>query len=262
MEAAVSDILQRRKRDPGGPQKNAALVVSLSAHTVLFVALAFMPGFFPKSAPVTRVVMQISLGGAPGPNTGGMQQIAGRNIEAAPPSESPSVAPRIIPPSVTTPKMTMPDPKQKPRTPTKPTVTSKDPKGTLKGRGFETQVGTARVETGARGQGFGLSSSGGGGGGVRLGVENFCCPEYIVDMLGRITKNWNQAQKAPGVVTMFFTIQRNGEITAIEVEKPSGNPVLDLASQRALMTTKTLAPLPTAFPERQLPVHLEFVYER
>jgi protein TonB len=231
-------------------------------HTVLFVALAFVPGFFPKGAQAPRVVMQISLGGAPGPNTGGMQMIGGRNIEAAPLSEAPSVAPRIIPPSTTAPKMTMPDPKQKPRTPAKPTVTSKDPKGTARGRGFETQAGTARVETGARGQGFGLSSGGGGDGGVRLGVENFCCPEYILDMRNRIIKNWNQAQKAPGVVTMYFTIQRNGEITAIEVERSSGNPVLDLASQRALMTTRALAPLPAAFTERQLPVHLEFVYER
>jgi TonB family protein len=61
---------------------------------------------------------------------------------------------------------------------------------------------------------------------------------------------------------MYFVIQRNGELTGIDVEKSSGNPVLDLASQRALMTTKMLAPLPSAFTERQLPVHLEFVYER
>jgi TonB family protein len=81
-------------------------------------------------------------------------------------------------------------------------------------------------------------------------------------MRNRIIKNWNQSQKTAGVVIMFFSIQRTGEITAVEVERSSGNPVLDLASQRALMTTKMLAPLPAAFPERQLPVHLEFVYER
>jgi protein TonB len=81
-------------------------------------------------------------------------------------------------------------------------------------------------------------------------------------MRNRITENWNQHQKTTGVVTMYFTIQRNGEITGVQVEKSSGNPVLDLASQRALITTKMLAPLPTPFPGRQLPVHLEFVYER
>ena len=76
--------------------------------------------------------------------------------------------------------MALPDPKQKPRTPPKPTAASKDPKGTAVGRGFETQPGTAKVETGAKGQGFGLSSGGGGGdGGVKLDVANFCCPEYL-----------------------------------------------------------------------------------
>ena len=104
-------------------------------------------------------------------------------------------------------------------------MSSKDPKATVTGRGFETQVGTSRVDTGAKGQGFGLSSGGGGDGGVRLGVDNFCCPEYIIDMRNRIIKNWNQRQNTTGVVTMFFTIQRNGEITEVQVEKPSGNAV-------------------------------------
>ena len=113
--------------------------------------------------------------------------------------------------------MVLPDPKQKPRTPPKPTAASKDPKGTAVGKGFETQLGTAKVETGAKGQGFGLSSGGtGGDGGVRLDVD-FCCPEYIGDMRDRIIKNWNQNQRASGIVVMKYTIQRSGEITDIEV---------------------------------------------
>jgi TonB family protein len=260
MEAVVSDILQSRKQEPGGLKKTA--MVSLAAHAAALALLALLPGIMPTAAAPPRVVMSISLGGAPGPNTGGMQMIGGRNIEAARPAETPSVAPKIIPPSVTPPKMALPDPKQKPRTPPKSTVTSKDPRGTERGRGFETQTGTARVETGARGQGFGLSSGGGGGdGGVRVD-GNFCCPEYLVDMRDRIKRNWNERQQTTGIVTMKFVIQRNGQITAIETEKPSGNAVLDLASQRALVLTKTLAPLPSAYPERQLTVHLDFEYVR
>ena len=63
-------------------------------------------------------------------------------------------------------------------------------------------------------------------------------------MLNRIRRNWKQNQQATGVVLMKFTILRNGQITDIEVEKSSGNPPLDLASQRALVNTRTLAPLP------------------
>ncbi|RPI51366.1 MAG: TonB C-terminal domain-containing protein, partial [Acidobacteria bacterium] len=89
-----------------------------------------------------------------------------------------------------------------------------------------------------------------------------CCPEYIADMINRVRRNWNQNQQASGVVMMKFTIQRNGQITGIEVEKPSGYSPLDIESQRALVNTRTLAPLPAAFPESQLPVHLSFEYER
>ena len=145
--------------------------------------------------------------------------------------------------------MALPDPKQKPRTPPKPAPPSKDPKGTAVGRGFETQLGTAKVETGAKGQGFGLSTGGArGDGGVKLGVDGFCCPEYIVDMRDRIIKNWNRNQRAAGVVVMKYMIQRNGQITDVEVGTSSGNPVLDLAAQRALINTRTLAPLPADFP--------------
>ena len=158
--------------------------------------------------------------------------------------------------------MSLPDPRQKPQVARKPTASSKDPKGTLAGKGAEAQVGTARVETGAKGQGFGLSSGGGGGNGMKLDVANFCCPEYLIDMRNRILNNWNQQQQATGTVYMKYTVLRSGQITAIEVEKSSGNPTLDIASTRALVNTRTFAALPPAFPEPQLIVHLEFVYER
>lgn len=263
MEAVVSDILESRKREPGGLTKTAG--ISLAAHVAAVAALLAIPSVLPQAAKPKRVIMTISLGGAPGPNTGGMQMIGGRAIQAAQPSTDPRLSKAPLPTVVQTPpKMTLPDPKQKPRaTPPKPTLTSKDPTGTAAGRGAETQKGTAKTDTGARGQGFGLSSGGtGGDGGVRLGVEGFCCPEYIGDMRNRIIKNWNQNQRQAGVVIMFFTIQRNGLITDIEVERSSGNPVLDLAAQRALINTKTLAPLPSGYSGQTLPVHLTFEYFR
>jgi TonB family protein len=260
METIVSDILRRRKQEPGGLKKTAA--ISLAAHAAAFAVLLMIPSM-PRAAQPPRVIMNISLGGSPGPKTGGMQMIGGRAIQAAQPSTDPQMAKSTLPSvTATPPKMTLPDPKQKPRTPPKPAATSKDPKGTAVGRGFETQLGTAKVDTGAKGQGFGLSSGGSGGdGGVKLDVD-FCCPEYITDMRERIIKNWNQNQRSAGVVVMKYNIQRNGLITDIEVEVSSGNPILDLAAQRALINTRTLAPLPSAFSMKQLPVHLTFEYFR
>jgi periplasmic protein TonB len=261
MEAVVSDILQSRKREPDGLRKTA--MISLGAHVAAVAVIVLIPSVMPRAEKAPRVVMNISLGGAPGPKTGGMQMIGGRPVQAAQPSTEPQIAKTTLPPvTQTPPKMALPDPKAKPRTPPKPTVTSKDPKGTAVGRGFETQQGTAKVETGARGQGFGLSSGGlGGDGGVKLDVD-FCCPEYIADMRERINRNWSQNQRIAGTVTMKFTIQRNGQITDIEVEVSSGNPVLDIAAQRSLINTRTLAPLPSGFTGRTLPVHLVFEYFR
>jgi TonB family protein len=261
MEAIVSDILQSRKQEPTGLGRTALL--SLGAHAALFGLLTLIPTLIPIAKQQPRVLMSISLGGAPGPSNGGMQMLGGRRIDAAPNATEPEVARRALP--VTPPpqpKMVLPDPKQKPRTPPRTTASSKDPKASATGRGAQSQEGTTRVETGARGQGFGLSTGGGGDGGVKLDTANFCCPEYIADMLNRIRKNWNQNQQASGVVVMKYTILRTGELTTIEVEQSSRNAVLDLASQRALVTTKSLAPLPAAFPDRQLTVHLTFEYTR
>ena len=61
---------------------------------------------------------------------------------------------------------------------------------------------------------------------------------------------------------MKYTIQRNGQITDIEVGTSSGNPVLDLAAQRALINTRMLAPLPAGYSGQRLPVELEFEYIR
>jgi TonB family protein len=262
MEAVVSDILQSRKQEPDGLTKTAA--ISLVAHAVVIAVVLAVPSVMPTAAKSPRVIMSISLGGAPGPNTGGMQMIGGTPIQAAQPSTDPKLAKTVLPAAMPTPpKMTLPDPKRTPRTPPKPTVASKDPKGTAVGRGFETREGTAKVETGAKGQGFGLSSGGArGDGGVSLGVSDFCCPDYLLDMRDRIVKNWNQNQKTTGIVVMSYNIQRNGQITDIEVATSSGNPVLDLAAQRALVNTRVLAPLPAAFSGTRLPVRLRFEYIR
>ena len=237
-------------------------MVSLGVHGAALALVALLPAVMPAPAQQPRVVMNISLGGAPGPRTGGTQMLGGRRIDAALPSTAPQVAKTTLPSPPPRPEMSLPDPRQKPEAARKPAVASKDPKGTAAGRGTEAQVGTARVETGAKGQGFGLSSGGGGGDGMRLDVANFCCPDYLVDMRNRILNNWNQQQGATGVVLMKYTVLRSGQITAIEVEKSSGNPTLDLASHRALINTRSFAPLPSAFPEPQLTVHSEFEYVR
>jgi TonB family protein len=84
-------------------------------------------------------------------------------------------------------------------------------------------------------------------------------------MIQRIRANWNDRPGAVGQTVMMFTIQRDGRITGIAVEKSSGNQTLDANAQRALALTdgqRQLPPLPEPFPNSTLTVHLNFEYTR
>ena len=182
--------------------------------------------------------------------------------------ESPPDAKReaIRPPAAKTPEMTIPKTATKPsKTAPSQTVTQApdEARGRTPSKGAKTNAGNAVAETSVpRGQGFGLSSGGGEGAGSTLDVADFCCPEYIQTMLQRIRSIWNQDQKADGECVIKFTIQRDGRITDHEVERSSGDPILDTAARRAIASTRQLPPLPNQFPNPTLTVHLNFRYQR
>lgn len=211
--------------------------------------------------------MTISLsGGNGGPNNGGLTAIGGRAVQAETPPEAPKLREAVRAPAAKTPEMTVPVPTKTPaKASTTPIVKQApdDAKGRTPTKGPETRPGTAFAETGARGEGFGLSTSGGMGSGSRLDIEGeFCCPEYVITMVERIRSNWNMRAEVAGVAIIKYTIQRDGTITAVELEKSSGYTALDLSAQRAVLLTRQLPALPTAFPNSSLPVHLNFEYKR
>jgi len=79
-------------------------------------------------------------------------------------------------------------------------------------------------------------------------------------MIERVRANWNR-QPGPGTVLVKFTIRRDGSVEDAALERSSGNPILDLNAQRAVLMTKTLNPLPPAFTNPTLTVHLNFQYQ-
>jgi TonB family protein len=255
---AVTLILANRVREPRGMSRTVA--VSALAHAVLLTAFLLLPALAPREA-TDRDVMQISLGGAPGPQAGGMTPMGGRPVQA-PPLEAanrrlPQTAPAPKPP-----EMTLPAPRTRvpaAKAPVKtapPEAASRTPS-----LGPEPQAGSAVADTGARGVGFGLTTGGGGTGGY-LDVGNFCCPEYLNTMLQLIQRNWNSRQQVAGQTIVKFTIQRDGRITGVEIERPSGFFALDQTAQRALLLTRQLPALPAQYTENDLTVHLIFRYER
>lgn len=239
----VTDVIVAR-REQAEPFR-AMVVWSIAAHLGVLAFLIFGPFDWGVSADDTpATVMTISLSGAPGPRAGGMTPMGGRAIPEPTPEP-----PRPAPPA------------PKPRedvVPTKAPVRRPPPP---KPSQEEPQPGVTKTETGARGQGFGLATGGVGGSGVQLDVSNFCCPEYIEQMVTLIQRNWQANQGVRGSTGMKFTINRSGSIQGVMVEKPSGFLALDLAAERALLTTR-LPELPVQFPNPTLTVHVTFDYQR
>ena len=239
----VTDVIVARRTRP--EPFNAMLVWSLIAHTAIVGFLMFGPLDWSVEAEAPRTVMTISLTAGPvGPRTG----ITTEGGRATPPPP-PEAVPKAMPP-----------PPPKPVENVVPTQTRRTPPAKPKVE-EEPRPGVTRTETGARGQGFGLSAGGQGGSGVQLDVANFCCPEYIQQMVTLIQRNWQQNQGVLGKTVMKFTITRGGSIQDVMTVQPSGFLALDLAAERALLTTR-LPELPPQFPNPSLTVHSTFEYQR
>src|SRR3954451_6855634 len=116
MHEAVSDILDLRTRESQGLPR--MIVVSMVAHAALLAMVVLVPADW-QSQPKPKVnPMFISLGGAIGPNAGGMTQLSGRSVQAVAPVEPKArVEP---PPAPKAPEMALPD--------AKPTRTRANPK--------------------------------------------------------------------------------------------------------------------------------------
>ena len=261
----VTDILRDRMREPGGFQRMVTL--SLAAHVAVATVAVLAPrGFFghPKDTP--REVMTISLAGSgAGPANGGFTTVGGRPVQEQTPPDEPPKREAIRPPAAKAPEMTLPAKNAKPAKATKSPDVKQAPdeaRGRTPTKGKEVVAGTAVADTGVRGQGFGLSTGGGPGSGSTLDVADFCCPEYLMLMVEKIRSNWNARAGSSGEVMVVFTIDRDGRIGGVAQETSSGNAVLDLNAMRALVATRQLLPLPSAFPNPSLTVHLNFQYTR
>ncbi len=254
----VTSVLLERGREQDGLRK--MLAASLALHVVAAIAIAVPPLLMPARSEAPPVVMSISLGGgAPGPDSGGMTPMAARPTQTTEPATRPEA---VRPPAARTPEMTVPVPKGKPLPKSSTKSNVEEGRGTTPTRGPRINQGAAFGETGGEGSSFGLSTGGPGGGESSLDVGSFCCPEYLGIMRTSIERNWDRSQPTAGETIVKFTIQRNGTLTDVQVERSSGYMPLDMAAQRAVLVTQKLPPLPAEYPNSTLTVHLRFQYTR
>lgn len=254
---AVSEVLVDRSKQ--ADTVTQMVFVSFVAHAMLIAAVTFVPAGWnaPKE---TGKVMTISLGGAPGP-------VQGRNPISTVPKQL--AVPETVKPTINTPpaaaKPEMIEPVKAapvaPKAAVKPE--NKEARGRTPTQGAQVTTGTAKVETGSQTQTKfgGLATGGGGAGAAYTDYADFCCPEYLEAMVQVVHRNWQAKQGQDGTNIAKFTIRRDGTISDVMIEQ-GNNQLLNLASQRALIQTKKLAPLPAAFTPSQLTVYLVFQYKR
>lgn len=263
MREEVDDVLALRAHDPAGLSRMITLSFAVHLGVVALAILVPREWLFKAKAPVT--LMTISLGGTSGPQTTGMTPLGGRPVDQATPEpKRPEVTKPVAakPEEITLPVKAAPPPKVQ----SKPTETPKPPAPTTTppSTGRQVTTGSSRVETGAKGEGTGLALNSGGGTGGQLVPSDFCCPGYISEMVTTIKSRWEErpAGGERGEVVVRYTIQRDGRVTDVDVEK-GATFLLNNASRRPFILPGPLQlkPLPAEFTDRTLTIHLTFVYK-
>lgn len=245
MNEPTSDVLIERARLEPGARHNLAW--SVLGHIVVGAVIVAWPR--PPIDPAMRQVMTISLAGAPGPQTGGMTQMGGAQAAPVQPETKASAPPP-------------PAPTPRPAVPTRPPGRAAAPPSRTPPSAPEPNTGNTPVITGARGQGFGLSSRGGSiGARVEMDVANFCCPEYIERIVLVIQRGWDKEQGVRGASVVSLTIHRDGRVDGVAVRRSSGFYALDNAAMRAVARAQQLPALPPEFTNPSLTLNVTFEYQ-
>ncbi len=97
--------------------------------------------------------------------------------------------------------------------------------------------------------------------GVEVGAE---VNPYHRRGFAAIRANWRNPAVGPISLkcVVRFTVKRNGELTGVDLEKPSGSELFDRAAVRAVQLTKTWEEFPHFWEDDEQVIHLEFEYRQ
>ena len=101
-----------------------------------------------------------------------------------------------------------------------------------------------------------------------LGVRtdgDFQWAAYLASVRNKIGAQWVPPPGLQGRLaraTVYFRIHRDGQISSAGLEARSGMTFFDQTAMRALLAATPLPPLPAAYPNEWLGVHLGFEYEQ
>lgn len=279
MSIAAATIRMRPARGPAlgkAPLPFTATVVSGILHVVLATAVVLGARAWSQSQPKTYVVNlvpAIAAVGSPQGQTTPVPTLPPRPEEVARPEPPrPAELPqRETPRTTTAPEMpprarelpslperaSMPRPSATPRAGDKelPAMTGPSTPKPMPDRMASETVARATPPPAPLGRADGSPQ---GAGALTLNVGDFPFAWYLRSVSAKITDRW--AGKAiPGQQPVaVFDINRDGRVTGLAIEKPSGNPYYDQAALRAITEAAPFPPLPSDFVGPVLRVHLGF----
>ncbi len=88
---------------------------------------------------------------------------------------------------------------------------------------------------------------------------------YLSAIERKVSENWLSAQggRDGGVAcVVYFRLSRNGRVSDLRVETPSGNAHFDRSALRAIRSADPFPPLPRAFGESWLGIHFTFTQKK
>jgi TonB family protein len=104
-----------------------------------------------------------------------------------------------------------------------------------------------------------------GVGGFQVDSPNFNYNYYLDLLRDKIRQNWKPPSGMPTkgeyiTAVVEFTVRRDGMIIGVRVEESSGLAFFDQSTLRAVLNSNPAPPLPRAFEEDRLGVHVNFVF--
>lgn len=245
---------------------------SFAVHLTLILAMIFLPRVFrPRlNFPDVYTVNLVSLpSGAPGPAASTPQPKSAAPAPApAPAPAKPKAAIKI--PERPTSKAAKPKPVAKP--PAKPKAEEPKPDDSSDSREDTSAAGKEASPAQAAGSapvaglaagGEGVpGATGAGGAGGMLDDATFQYGWYLSNMSSIFSRNWTRPIKPDLDRTLravvHFRIQKDGHLTEIVLEQPSGDASLDRSALRAIQDSNPLPPLPYQYGKDSLGVRFFF----
>jgi len=101
---------------------------------------------------------------------------------------------------------------------------------------------------------------------LAVDAGNFEFTYYLVLIRNRVTDNWSPptglaTHGQPVRATVYFRVDREGQVIASRLEAASGAEFFDRSALRAVQLSTPMPPLPAGYTGAELGVHFEFEYQ-